>query len=178
MEVAKSGEGCLFVIGKTKKYSELFPNFFKNGKISVMDKGMDKVLIPLSQVDGAVVLDSDGILKAYGVRLTKSSSHAGHGTRHSAAKGISSEKGVIAVLASEEDKVVRIFRAGRETVEIDPFKKGVKNNLTKVLDFVNTSDGALAAGTAVAFPFVGPGIILFAGSYYVAKNFLGLGKKN
>lgn len=179
MEVAKSGgEGCLFVIGKTKKYSELFPNFFRNSKTSVLEKGMDKVLGPISQIDGAIVVDPDGMIKAYGVRLTKQSSHQGHGTRHSAAKGISTEKGVIAILASEEDQVVRIFRGGREVVEIDPKKKGVKDNLTKVLDFVNSSDGALAAGTAVAFPFVGPGIILFAGSYYVAKNFLGLGRKN
>lgn len=173
MDVAAKGEGCLIVIGKTTSYSELFPNFFQKSSINVTDKGMDKVLVQLAQIDGAIVIDQKGFVQAYGARLTKSSSHHGSGTRHSAAKGISEEKGTLAILASEEDHVVRIFKGGKQVVEINPHTKGVKNHLDKVVDFVNSPEGAVAAGAAIAIPLLGiPGVIVFAGSYYVAKNLL------
>lgn len=172
-DVAAEGEGCLIVVGKTNSYSELFPNFFKRSENSVLDKGMDKVLVKLAQIDGAIIVNSKGFIQAYGARLTKSSSHHGSGTRHSAAKGISEEKGVIAILASEEDHVVRIFKNGQQIVEINPNTKGIKNQLDKVVDFVNSPEGAVAAGAAIAIPLLGiPGVIVFAGSYYVAKNLL------
>ena len=171
-DVALKGEGCLIVVGKTNSYSELFPNFFEKSNSNVLDKGMDKVLVQLAQIDGAIVVDPKGEVQAYGVRVTKSTSHHGSGTRHSAAKGISEEKGILAILASEEDHVVRIFKSGQQVVEINPNTKGIKNQLDKIVDFVNSPDGAVAAGAAIAIPLLGiPGVIVFAGSYYVAKKF-------
>lgn len=177
-EVARQHEGALIVVGDTKSYKLLFPNFFSKSKVSVFDEGMEKVLVKLAQIDGAVVLDSKGTVKAYGARLTKSSSFRGAGTRHSAAKGISQEKGVVAILASEEDKVVRVFKNGNIAAEINPNTKGVENNVSKLVKFVNSPEGAVAAGAAIAIPFLGiPGVVVFAGSYYVAKNILKLTHK-
>lgn len=177
-EVVKQGEGSLIVIGKTKSYHSIFPNFFKKGKTSIFDAGMEKVLIKLAQVDGAIVLDNSGFIQAYGARITKSSTFKGAGTRHSAAKGISQEKGVIAILSSEEDKVVRIFKGGTVVAEINPNTKGVESSVSKLVKFVNSPDGAVAAGAAIAIPFLSiPGVIVFAGSYYVAKNILKLTQK-
>lgn len=177
-EVSKQGEGALLVIGKTKSYKLLFPNFFLKSKASIFDEGMEKVLVKLAQIDGAVIIDPQGIVKAYGARLTKSSTFKGAGTRHSAAKGISEEKNIVAVLASEEDKVVRIFKSGNLVAEINPHTKGVENHVSKLVRFVNSPEGAVAAGAAMAIPFLGiPGLVVFAGSYYVAKNLLKLTKK-
>ena len=178
-EVAKQGKGSLLVIGKTKSYKTLFPNFFSKSKVSVFDEGMEKVLVKLAQIDGALIVDSEGFVKAYGVRITKSSTFKGAGTRHSAAKGISEEKDVVAVLSSEEDKVVRVFKNGRIVAEINPHTKGVENNVSKLVRFVNSPEGAVATGAAIAIPFFGiPGVVVFAGSYYVAKNILKLTQKS
>lgn len=172
-EVARQHEGALIVIGDTRSYQLLFPNFFSKGKISVFDDGMEKVLVKLAQIDGAIILNNSGIIKAYGARLTKSSSFKGAGTRHSAAKGISQEKGIVAILASEEDKVVRVFKNGNIAAEINPNTKGVENNVSKLVKFMNSPEGAVAAGAAIAIPFLGiPGVVVFAGTYYVAKNLL------
>ncbi len=178
MDVCRSGEGGLIVIGKTKSYRRMFPNFFQKHHINVLDKGMDKVLAKLATIDGAVVVHPDGEIMAYGAHITRSRAQQGAGTRHAAAKGISGEKNMVAIVASEEGKVVRLFKDGRQVVEINPHTKGVEQQTSRIVRFVNSPDGALAAGAAIAIPFVGiPGVIVFAGSYYVAKNLLKLTKK-
>lgn len=179
MEVARQGSGALIVIGKTKHFKVLFPNFFENSKISVLEKGMEKVLVKLAQIDGALMVNPNGIVKAYGALITKQSTHQGFGTRHSAAKGISMLPNTTSILASEETHAVKIFKEGVQLVEINPHTKGVEKNVSKVVSFINSPEGAVAAGAAIAVPFVGlPGVIVFAGSYYVAKHLLKLAGSN
>ncbi|KHO55677.1 MAG: hypothetical protein QT12_C0008G0018 [archaeon GW2011_AR21] len=176
-ELAKKGKGALIVVGNTKSYKTLFPNFFRNNNTSIFQKGMEKVLMQLAELDGALVISEDGIVKAYGAMLTKSSTFKGAGTRHSAAKGISAERNIVAILASEEDKLVRIFKNASLSAEINPHTKNVENHVSKVVRFVNTPEGAVAAGAAIAIPFLGiPGVVVFAGSYYVVRNILKLAK--
>ncbi|MFH0714245.1 MAG: DNA integrity scanning protein DisA nucleotide-binding domain protein [Candidatus Diapherotrites archaeon] len=173
MEVARGGEGCLLVVGDTDSFNTHFPNFFEKSKSTIFEEGMDKVLVKLAEIDGAIVVDSKGKIKAYGARITRQSTHRGSGTRHAAAKGVSEEKGIVSILASEEDKMVKIFKDGNQLVEINPFTKGVDSHVSKIVRFVNSPEGALATGAAVAIPFLGiPGVIVFAGSYYVARNLL------
>ncbi len=171
MEVARNGKGCLIVVGDTDSYNTHFPNFFEKSKTTIFDDGMQKVLVKLAEIDGAIVVDSKGRVKAYGARVTRQSTHLGSGTRHAAGKGVSEEKGIVSVLASEEDKMIKIFKDGNQLVEINPFTKGVDSHVSKVVGFINSPEGAMATGAAMAIPFLGiPGVIVFAGSYYVARN--------
>lgn len=185
IDIVKAGEGGLFVIGETKHFSTLFPNFFEGQNISVFDKGMNKVLVKLGQIDGAVVINSSGKILAYGAHLSRQAPLQGHGTRHAAAKGISTQPGITAVLASQEGKVVRIFKNGVQLIEINPYTKGVETQMDKVVSFINRPEAALVTGAAVGSTVLGvallPGIVVFAGSYYIANkifNFAKDAKKN
>lgn len=179
-EIVKAGEGGLFVIGETKHYSTLFPPLFEKSNVTLFDKGIDKVLVKLGQIDGAVVIDPEGKIKAYGAHLTRQIVHSGHGTRHAAAKGISMQPGVTAILASQEGKTIRIFKNGVKLVEIDPYTKGVENHTTKIVQFINRPETALVTGAAVGSSVLGiallPGIVVFAGSYLIAKKLFNMTK--
>lgn len=180
VDIVKAGEGGLFVIGETKNYSTLFPDLFENTDTTVFDKGMDKVLVKLGQIDGAVVIDSKGKVKAYGAHLTRQIVLPGKGTRHAAAKGISQQPGVTAVLASQEDKVVRIFKNGLQLVEINPYTKGVETHMNKIVNFINKPEAAIVTGAAVGSSVLGvallPGVVVFAGGYLIASKIFGLTK--
>jgi DNA integrity scanning protein DisA with diadenylate cyclase activity len=179
-EIVKAGEGGLFVVGETKYYSKLFPPIFDQADVTIFDKGMEKVLIKLGQLDGAVVINSEGKINAYGAHLTRQVIHSGHGTRHAAAKGISMQPGVTAILASEEGKVIRIFKNGVQLVEINPYTKGVDSHMSKIVHFINRPETALITGAAVGSSVLGvallPGIVVFAGSYLIASKLLNLAK--
>lgn len=180
IDIVKAGEGGLFVIGETKHFSTLFPNFFEGQNVTVFDKGMNKVLVKLGQIDGAVVINSAGKILAYGAHLSRQSPLQGHGTRHAAAKGISTQPGITAVLASQEGKVVRIFKNGVQLIEINPYTKGVETQMDKVVSFINRPEAALVTGAAVGSTVLGiallPGIVVFAGSYYIANKIFNFAK--
>ena len=180
IDIVKGGEGGLFVIGDTKHFSTLFPNFFEGQAINVFDKGMNKVLVKLGMIDGAVVIDSTGKILAYGAHLSRQSPLQGHGTRHAAAKGISTQPGITAVLASQEGKVVRIFKNGVQLIEINPYTKGVDSQMDKIVSFINRPEAALVTGAAVGSTVLGvallPGIVVFAGSYYIANKIFNIAK--
>ncbi|MCC7552411.1 DNA integrity scanning protein DisA nucleotide-binding domain protein [Candidatus Micrarchaeota archaeon] len=172
--IAKKGEGGLIVIGKTKDYECHFPNFFENKKFYITDNGMTEVLSKLGIVDGAIVLDPDGRIKAYGARILKQETAKGFGTRHSAAKGISNS-GCLAILASEQDKVVRIFKEGNKVMEINPHTKTVEKNVSKIVKILTKTETAGLIAGAAAVPIIGiPGVIVFGGSYFVSKTLLGM----
>ncbi len=180
-DIVKAGEGALFVVGDTQKYNTLFPNFFDGKKHSIFDKGMDKVLVKLGQIDGAIIIDPEGYIRAYGAHLTKQKVHPGHGTRHAAAKGISLEPGITSILASEEAKVVKIYRNGVQLVELNPYTKGVDSQFTKIAQFINKPEAAIVTGAAVGSSVLGvallPGVVVFAGGYLIAKKIFGMAKE-
>ncbi len=175
--IAKKNEGGLIVIGNTNQYECHFPNFFKRKKFYITDDGMVEVLSKLGIVDGAIVIDPDGRIKAYGARILKQEAEKGFGTRHSAAKGISKE-GHLAILASEQDKVVRIFKEGNKVMEINPHTKTVEKNVSKIVKVLTKAETAGLIAGAAAVPIIGiPGVIVFGGSYLVSKTLLGMIKE-
>jgi len=175
--IAKKDEGGLIIIGETKFYDCHFPNFFERKKFNILDTGMVEVLSKLGIVDGAIVLDADGRIRAYGARILKQETAKGFGTRHSAAKGISKEN-CLAILASEQDKVVRIFKKGNKVMEINPHTKTVEKNVSKIVKLLTKSETAGLIAGAAAVPIIGiPGVIIFGGSYFVSKKILGMIKE-
>ena len=175
--VAREGEGGLIVIGKLNKddYECHYPNFFERRRFTVFDDGIKPVLEKLATIDGAIVIDEDGRIRAYGARILRQKAYRGHGTRHSAAKGISLT-GATAILASEEDHLVRIFKNGQVVVEINPFTKGIEKHTTKIIKLLHSPEVAGILAGAAAAPLVGipvlSGVIIFSGSYMVSKKIL------
>ena len=119
IKVAKINEGALFVIGNNSKYDLHFPNFFNKNAISVFDEGIDKVLVKLATIDGAVIIDDEGIIQAYGARILNTDTLKGFGTRHAAARGASLANDMV-ILVSEEDNLIRVFREGNIGLELKP----------------------------------------------------------
>jgi DNA integrity scanning protein DisA with diadenylate cyclase activity len=86
LRIAKRGEGALFVVGDIE-YKNLVEQTVPPFK--VMDN--QKLLESLALIDGAVIIDSDGMMKAYGVMIKSTTAFKNFGTRHSA--GLSAAKG-------------------------------------------------------------------------------------
>lgn len=175
IEIAKHGEGALFVIGDKVDYSRLIKQKF--GKLNVFDQGAEKILKGLAVIDGAVIINRKGNLVDYGAMIRKSKPFVGYGTRHSA--GISaSRKNNIAILASEEERKVKIFKDGKYIMQIDALQKNVEkkvSTITKILE--STGAGVFGTiGTATLVPAIGisliPGIIVFGGSYFAVKSLI------
>ncbi|MEK6945201.1 MAG: DNA integrity scanning protein DisA nucleotide-binding domain protein [Nanoarchaeota archaeon] len=179
IEIAKSGEGCLFVIGENAKYSKLIKQKFT--KLNIFENGAEKILKGLAVIDGAVVIDKKGNLVDYGVMIKNTKPFVGYGTRHAAA--FTASKGNIAILVSEEERKIKIFKEGKYIMQVDALQKNVEKNIplmSKVLE--STGAGLIGTiGTAVLAPTLGialiPGIIVFGGGYYAVKSFFENHKK-
>lgn len=169
LRIAKRGEGALFVIGEVDYkplVAQTVPSFH------VIDN--PKLLESLALMDGAVVIDKEGYLRAYGVLVKVQRTFRNFGTRHSAALS-ASLKGNLVVLVSEEDKKVRIFRSGKIVMQLDALQKGVEKSVSGAVDFLE-SVGAGTIGTVGAgllVPSLGlallPGIVVFGSAYYLGK---------
>jgi len=175
IEIAKTGGGALFVIGEKVNYEKLIDKKF--AKLNVFEKGAEKILKGLAIIDGAMILNKKGDLIDYGALIKKSKPFVGFGTRHAAAM-TASEKGNISILASEEERKVKIFKNGKYIMQIDALQKNIEKEtpiISKILE--STGAGVIGIiGTAVVAPTLGialiPGIIIFGGSYYAIKSFL------
>jgi len=175
LEIAKSGEGALFVIGEKIDYERLIKKKFAN--LNVFEKGAEKIFKGLAVIDGAMIINKKGDLVDYGVLIKKSRPFIGFGTRHAAAM-TASKKGNISILASEEERKVKIFRDGKYIMQIDALQKNIEKETSiasKILE--STGAGFIGTmGTTVLAPTLGialiPGIIIFGGSYYALKSFL------
>ena len=173
IEIAKSGEGCLFVIGENAKYSKLIKQKFT--KLNIFENGAEKILKGLAVIDGAVIIDKKGNLVDYGVMIRNTKPFVGYGTRHAAA--FTASKGNVVILGSEEERKIKIFKEGKYIMQIDALQKNVEKEIpmmSKVLE--STGAGLIGTiGTAVLAPTLGvaliPGIIVFGGSYYAIKSF-------
>jgi len=104
LRIAKRGDGALFIVGEVE-YKPLMdqqvPSFnaLKNPKL----------LESLALMDGAVILNKEGVVTAYGVMVKSKKAFKNFGTRHSA--GLSSSKGDnLVVIVSEEDRKIRILK--------------------------------------------------------------------
>lgn len=171
--LAKDKQGALFVIADTKmitgNYRPHYPQLQFSGNL--LSKGMDSVVEKLSTLDGAVIFTPDGTLLAYGSRILKSETLVGYGTKHAAAKGITTyDKSATAVLVSEESGWIKVFQKGEivletDSVDIEP------STLEKISSFLTNKDMALlaSAGIAAAAGFA-PAVLIVGGAYMVVKT--------
>lgn len=169
LRIAKRGEGALFVVGEVE-YKPLVEQSVPPFKVVTNPK----LLESLALMDGAVIIDKNGMLVAYGVRVKSTQVFKNFGTRHSA--GISAAKGEnLVVLISEEDKKVRILKKGKMVMQIDALQKDVEKSVSQtVIALESVGAGTLGTiGTSILAPALGlsllPGVILFGSAYYLTK---------
>jgi len=174
-ELAREGNGALFVIGDDVSYEKLFKQKFQ--PFDIFDKGAEKLLKGLAVIDGAVIISKDGEVGNYGVMIKKTKAFPGFGTRHAAAM-TASRKGNTAILCSEEERKVKIFRDGRYVMQIDALQKNVEKNISGISRMLETIGAGFIGtfGVAVIAPSLGitilPGVLIFGGSYYAIKKLI------
>ena len=169
LRVAKRGEGALFVVGEVE-YDVLVDQSVPPFKI--MDN--PKLLESLALMDGAVIIDKHGIMRAYGAKVKSNKTFKNFGTRHSA--GMSAAIGNnLVVVVSEEDKKVRILQKGKMIMQIDALQKDVEKSVSSAVDLLESvGAGTLGTiGTSLLIPALGitllPGIVVFGSAYYLGK---------
>ncbi len=170
LKVAKRGEGALFVIGNEVEYKPLVEqevppfNAVKNPKL----------LESLALMDGAIIINEEGIVKAYGAMIKSRRTMKNFGTRHSA--GLSaSKKGNTVIIVSEEDKKVKVLKEGKAIMQIDALQKNIEKSVPEAINILESvgagtigtvGAGLLAPGLGIA---LFPGIVVFGSAYYLAK---------
>jgi DNA integrity scanning protein DisA with diadenylate cyclase activity len=182
VSIARDKKGGLIAIGNLddSSYSTHFPNLFANKKHTIFEKGMLETLRHLGEIDGALIISKDGKIIAYGARLLPQKTFPGKGTRHAAAFGISEK--ATAILISEEENNIKIFKNGKLLMQINPHNKNIETNLSKIIDILNNPSISVIAGSLLAAPLLNvtvlPGVVVFTGSYYLANNLIKMLKKN
>jgi len=175
IEIAREGKGALFVIGDKVEKQRLFRQKFK--PFSIFDKGADKVLKGLASIDGAVIIDKEGIVRYYGVMIKKTRALIGYGTRHAAAITASKNDNT-SILCSEEERKIKIFRNGRYIMQVDALQKNVEKNVSGISRMLETIGAGVIGtfGVATIAPSIGitliPGVLIFGGSYYAIKKIM------
>ena len=176
IDVARKGEGALFVISDNCKYKLLLKQ--KIEPFSVFEPGARKILASIAMIDGAIIIDLRGQVIAYGAKIESKKVFKGFGTRHSAAYSASTFKDSISILVSQEEKKVKIFKRGKLIVQIDALEKNVEKRFDEansVLESIGVGTistigvGALAPSLGIA---IVPGIILFGVPYYLIRKFI------
>lgn len=122
--------GCILVIGdreKLRPYTKpliLNPFFgYPEEDRNVLSPFMDETVKELSGIDGAFVINGDGVIESAGTLLTAPNPQkqlpGGLGTRHSAACAISIAADCIALVVSTSTGQVTLFRQGEPIVLLD-----------------------------------------------------------
>lgn len=169
LRIAKRGEGALFVVGEVN-YKSLVDQDVPSFKVV----NNPKLLESLALIDGAVIINRNGFLEAYGAMIKSTRTLKNFGTRHSAAVS-SSKKDNLVVLVSEEDKKVRILKEGKMIMQIDALQKNVEKSVSSAVDILESvGAGTLGTiGTGLLVPALGitllPGIVIFGSAYYLTK---------
>jgi hypothetical protein len=169
-------KGSLFIItdkDMSKQYDLLYPDLFSNRDINIKNNAVRIVIEKLADLDGAFIIDTKGKIIAYGAKIKKTKVFLGHGTRHSAALGVSKIDNVMAILSSEEDGMVRIFKKGLLNAEINPFTGKNKKFYEKLADLFTKPEIQVATSGGVASLLIGINPLLagaiFTGSWIVTK---------
>lgn len=122
--------GCILVIGDREKIRAhtkpliLNPFFgYPEEDRNVLSPFMDETVKELSGIDGAFVINGDGVIESAGTLLTAPNTQkqlpGGLGTRHSAACAISIASDCIALVVSTSTGQVTLFRQGEPIVLLD-----------------------------------------------------------
>ena len=173
VDIAQKGEGALFVISDNVKYKTMLKQ--KIQPFNVLEPGAKKILLSIGMIDGAVIVNKRGIVMDYGALIKSKKVVQGYGTRHSAAVSASMYPESTAILVSQEEKKVKIFKQQKLILQIDALEKNVKERISQanhILESVGV--GTLASiGVATLTPIgiaVVPGIIVFGAPYYLYKK--------
>jgi len=175
IEIAREGNGALFIIGNNIKHQRLFRQKFE--PFSIFDRGAEKLLKGLSVIDGAVILDKNGEVRKYGVMIKKTRAFIGFGTRHAAAIS-ASKNGNTSILCSEEEKKVKVFKNGRYIMQVDALQRNVEKNISGISRMLETIGAGLIGtiGVSAIAPSLGitliPGVLIFGGSYYAINKII------
>lgn len=177
LKLARRGEGGLFVLvtGKKPPFKTLVKQNIK--PFNATEIKNEKLVESLATIDGAVIINKDGNLIAYGVMIKSSIPFKGFGTRHAAALAASKENNV-SILSSEEERKVKIFRNGRYIMQLDSLEKDIDKKVPTVSRFFESVGAGFLGtlGVATLLPGLGvtiiPGVIIFGGSYYALKSLL------
>jgi DNA integrity scanning protein DisA with diadenylate cyclase activity len=169
LRVAKRGEGALFVVGDVE-YKALVDQTVPSFKVSANPK----LLESLALIDGAVIIDKNGFLKAYGVMIKSTKTFKNFGTRHSA--GLTASKnGNLVIIISEEDKKLRILKNGKMIMQIDALQKDAEKSISGAVSLLESVGvGTIGTiGTSLLVPTLGiallPGIIVFGSAHYLTR---------
>jgi len=133
-----------------------------------------KLLESLALIDGAVIIDEKGFLKAYGVMIKSKKVLKNYGTRHSAALTASKGDNLV-VIVSEEDRKVRILKGGKMVMQLDALQKNVEKTIPSIVGFLEAIGAGTvgAIGTSLLAPTLGiallPGVIVFGSAYYLIR---------
>jgi len=142
VEIGREGRegkpvGTMFVIGDTRKVIAFsHPAGFDPVKgygrkeRSLADPRVREAIKEIAPLDGAFIVAPDGtvekacqIVDADHVNLTLSK---GLGSRHWAAAAISKNTSAIAVVVSESNGTVRLFKGGEVILRVEPFRRAMK----------------------------------------------------
>jgi len=151
LRIARRGEGALFVIGSVE-YRPLIDQTVP--PFNVMSN--PKLLESLALMDGAVIIDEKGFMKAYGVMVKSKKTFKNFGTRHSAALSASQGKNTV-IIISEEDRKVRILRNGKMVIQMDALQKNVEDSVHDAVNVLESVGAGTvgAIGTSLLVPALG-----------------------
>lgn len=142
VEIGREGReskkvGTLFVVGHHRKVIEMsheqihdpFKGYSKRERM-ISNPRVCESIKELSQIDGAFVIASDGVVMAAGRILDAPAEELtlskGLGARHWAAAAISKATNAIAIAVSESTGTVRLFQGGAVVLRIEPMMQAMK----------------------------------------------------
>jgi DNA integrity scanning protein DisA with diadenylate cyclase activity len=142
VEIGREGRegkavGALFVVGHHRKVLSLsheqvhdpFRGYPQKERL-IRNPRVRESIKELSQIDGAFIVSSDGVVMAAGRILDAPAEgltlSKGLGARHWAAAAISKATSAIAIAVSESTGTVRIFQNGYVVLRIEPMDKAMK----------------------------------------------------
>lgn len=177
IKLARRGEGGLFVMafGKKPEFKTLVKQNIK--PFNVTEIKNEKLVESLATIDGAVIINDEGKLVAYGAMINNAVPFKGFGTRHAAALAASKNSNT-SILSSEEERKVKIFKNGRYIMQLDALEKGIDKKVPSISRFFESIGAGFLGtiGAATLLPSLGitiiPGVIVFGGSYYAIKSII------
>lgn len=169
LKIAKRGEGALIVVGEAE-YKPLVDQSVP--PFRVLEN--PKLLESLALMDGAVIIDKEGFMRAYGVMIKSRKTLKNFGTRHSAGMS-AARKGNTVFVISEEDKKIRILKEGKMVMQIDALQKNVEKSVHGAVQFLESIGAGTvgAIGTGLLIPSLGlallPGIVVFGSAWFLGR---------
>ncbi len=128
--IRKQPTGALYVIGDTENVlkcsTPLFMNPFEGqpeGKRNIKDKWLRDTLKEYARLDGAVIIDDEGVVQAAGVYINADTRNVDvmiEGTRHATAAAITHQTRALAVTVSEKTGMIILFKSGKPLLKVGP----------------------------------------------------------